>query len=99
MDLIVEFGFTSTDMHQTCLVWGSQTGQAFVEKLQTAGLELGFLAPGFDKWTEVVQALTLVKNGRSCKSGLTDPIFFANLPVFFVFSIVFTFLASPELWK
>ena len=87
MELNVEFGFTSTDMHQTCLVWGSLDWFARLDrhswknaKLQAWNSDFGsgFLAPGFDKWTKVVQALTLVKNGRSCKSGLTDPIFFCE---------------------
>ena len=35
------------------------------EKSLKIASKLGFLAPGLEKWTKVVQARILVKNGRS----------------------------------
>ena len=34
--------------------------------------KLGFLAPGLEKWTKVVQARILVKNGRSSTPAAED---------------------------
>ena len=40
------------------------------EKSLKIASKLGFLAPGLEKWTKVVQARILVKNGRSSTPAL-----------------------------
>ena len=40
---------------------------------------LGFLAPGLEKWTKVVQARTLVKNGRSSTPGWVQLLWISRI--------------------